>query len=94
MRTRLTLDVSAFDRYVVARYFAVAATDRRDKVRTRATRAQVKRFVQAALRSAVKEQAALLRGRRSRGTVARLQVALQSAEELVAPVEQQQSLAW
>jgi hypothetical protein len=95
MKTRLLIDVGDYERYVIARYFAVAPTSARDQRRPRATRAQVKRFVQAALRTAVREQVTQLR-QRQRTTAARLAEgrSVAAPEELVDPPEKQPSLAW
>ncbi len=96
MKARVLVEVGDYERYVIARYFAAAATERRDKTRTRATRAQVVRFVRGAIRSAVREQRDALPSRRMRAYAKRLQEAAPAmgADELVPPVEQQPSLAW
>lgn len=70
MKVQLSLDVDERTRYVIAKYFA-AAGDSKDKARTRATRAQVRRFAAAALQVAIKERAASLH-RRQRATADRL----------------------
>lgn len=94
MRVKITVEVDAADRYVVAAYFRPVATDKKDKVRSRATRAQVRRFVQGALRSAIKEQAGSLHGH-TRATARRLREGRTGEPEaLVPPPEQQGSLAW
>ena len=57
MKVRLSLDVDAYTRYVIARYFRLPYETTSKKRRVRATRAQVRRFVLAALRTSVHEQA-------------------------------------
>jgi hypothetical protein len=93
MKTRLLIEVGDHERYVIARYFGAAAVHVRDKKRPRATRAQVKRFVEAALRTAVKEQADRLRSR-ARATARRLAEGrpVPEAETLPEPAEKQDSL--
>lgn len=72
MKVHLTLDVDAAARFVIARYFGIAALpDTRDRIRSRATRRQVRRFAVAALRTAVMEQRENLQGR-SRAAAQRL----------------------
>ncbi len=95
MKVRLTLDVGAHERYVVAKYFAPAAKDgTADRRRLRASRAQVRRFVAAALRSAVRDHVERLRGK-SRGTAHRLEAgAGGDGETLTLPPSPQRSLEW
>lgn len=59
MKVRLLLDVGDYERLVIAKYWAPVGKGL-DRTRTRATRAQVRRFVLASLRSAVKEYVAML----------------------------------
>lgn len=93
MKTRLLIEVSEHDRLVIAKFFAAAATEKRDKVRRRATRKQVQRFVKHAIASVVKDQVLLLRGK-SKAAAARLA----SGEDVVAveplpePAEKQMTL--
>lgn len=93
MRTRLTLDIGDYERFVIAKYFSRAPEQPNDKLRTRARRKQVVRFAQAALRAAVREQAENLRGR-ERTTARRLANPQVKDEELVRPDERQPTLAW
>lgn len=74
MKTRMLVEVGAFERYVIARYFSAS-----DGVsRTRATRAQVRRFVAAAVQAQVRDLAADMRGKQ-RGTSDRLRLARDGA---------------
>lgn len=75
MKVRLTIDVGAFERFVIARYYESGA-----KARSRATRQQVRRFALAALRSATVDRAADMRGRP--GGAARRLLAKAKAGEL------------
>lgn len=68
MRVRLTLDVDELTRYVVARHFRVEDGSKR----TRATRGQVKRFVDRAVRDAVADRLGTMGGR-ARAVARRLQ---------------------
>ena len=98
MRVRLTLEVDDHQRFVIAKFFAPAAAGKTDRQRTRATRAQVKRFVLAALRKAVKDQAQELPSRRSRTIAQRLENGSRkranTGELLPAPREEQRPLQW
>ena len=49
MKVRLSLDFNDYARYVIAKFYAPAATSAQDKARPRATRHQVRRFVEAHL---------------------------------------------
>lgn len=92
MKVRLTLDVDAQARYVIARYYRTPS-----EKRVRATRAQVKRFVQAALRSAVREWADDFPDARSRAVARRLGTPTNDAagaEFLAEPREKQRALCW
>lgn len=96
MKVRLTLDVDAHQRYVIARYFrpAAASDKRADRTRTRATRTQVKRFVETAVRSAVKEREDELDAKgRTAARRLREPVPVQG-ELLIEPREKQRGLAW
>jgi hypothetical protein len=96
VKVRLLLSVGAYERYVIARYWGVTATDQKDKTRARATRAQVKTFAQAALRAAVHEQAEALRGR-EKATAQRLLAPREIDtldEDLRRPDERQLNLTW
>lgn len=94
MKVHLVLDVGDYERFVIARYFAVAAIEKRDRKRRRATRAQVKRFVSAALKTHVKEVARELRPR-SRAAATRLATPSPETPEVIAPPKElQQNLSW
>lgn len=80
MKVRLLLEVSEHDRLVIAKFFGAASLEKRDKVRRRATRKQVQRFVRHALGAVVKDHALLLRGK-SKAAAARLA----SGADVVAP---------
>ena len=75
MKVRLMLDIDDHTRYVIAKYYraAIISSDapRGDRTRTRATRAQARRFVVAALRRCVINQARDLDAR-SRAVAKRL----------------------
>lgn len=96
MKVHLTLDVDAAARFVIARYFGIAAPlETTNRTRSRATRKQVRRFAIAAVRTAVMEQRENLSGR-SRAVAQRLfdgggHVA---QETLTPPAEQQQGIPW
>lgn len=98
MKVRITIDVDDYARFVIAKYFAVAAAkDTTDGQRVRATRAQVKRFLTSALKTAIKEQEDGLRGR-TRGAARKLREG-KSDGPVVEPLrpstsEHQQSLRW
>lgn len=97
MKVRLTLDVDAADRFVIAKFFATAAASKSiDRRRLRATRAQVRWFAQAALRTHVGEQAERLRGK-SRAVARRLlngeSVTPRELAETLPPAEQR-SIPW
>ena len=94
MRVRIVLDVDARMRYVISKYFAPAATEARDKTRTRATRRQVQTFVKAALCMAVRDREAALRGR-ARARAARLADPNQPVRvEVVLPLPAEPELPW
>lgn len=94
MKVRLTLDVDAYQRFVIAKYFRPVPATRADRTRTRATRAQVKRFAEAALRSAVKEREGELDAK-GRSAARRLrEPALVQGELLREPREKQRGLVW
>ncbi len=93
MKTRILLTVNEFERYVIARYWGVAASTPQDKTRTRATRQQGREFAHAALRAAVKEQAEALRGR-EKATAKRLAQPQSDDTVLVRPDEHQLNLTW
>lgn len=96
MKVNLSVDVDDRDRYTIAKYFALCSEVPADRTRVRATRAQVRRFLKGALRSAIKEQVANLRGR-EKATAARLAEgprAVVETEELKPPREKQESLVW
>lgn len=89
------LDVDEHARYVIARYFR--PVDK--KLRTRASRTQVKRFVAAALRTCVREQEQEILDARGKSVAQRLQApvdtgALQDSLFLKEPKEKQRNLAW
>jgi len=87
VRVRLSVDLDARDRYVIARYFGPSGP-------ARATRVQARAFVTGAVRSAIREHADAFRGRQ-RATVKRLAQGLPPelrGAELRAPVEKQLSL--
>lgn len=68
MRTRIALDVDDLDRYLIARYFATAESE---KPRNRATRAQVRRYAVAAINAALRDASDAARGR-TKSTVRRM----------------------
>lgn len=70
MKVRLLLDVSDVQRYVIAKYYATADAEQ-GVSRARATRSQVRRFAQAALRRAVEDRVVEL-AKRQRTTTERL----------------------
>lgn len=93
MKARLTITVGDYERFIIARYFRLP----NGKRRTRATRMQVKRFVLAALRSAVREQAEDILDARGKAMAQRLQTPTDDApgvEFLTEPREKQRSLTW
>lgn len=93
MKVRLALDVNAFERFIIAKYFRPAASDPVDKTRTRATRKQVKRFVTAALKSAVKEQAQDILDAKGRAVADRLRLPKSEYVEFLSePKEKQKGL--
>ena len=57
MKVRLLIDASEFDRFVVAKYYAGVATSETDKIRTRATRRQMRRFIESMLRTVTRDLA-------------------------------------
>lgn len=72
MKVRSLVEVSERQRLVIAKFFGAAAPEgSRDRVRTRATRKQVKRFIAHAVEAAVLEHTQVLRGR-ARAAAARL----------------------
>jgi len=95
LRVRAAIDVGEYERYVIAKYFSVAATTETEKTRTRATRAQVRRFLNAAIRGAVDEQSALLLNR-AQGAATRLKNPRGHVvpERLREPDEKQRRIAW
>ena len=95
MRVRLTLDVNDYQRFVVAKYFQPAGSGA-DKTRLRATRKQIRRFIEAAFRTAVQEQARELPSPRSRAAAERLKLPRghREQETLPPPKEQQRSIPW
>ena len=97
MKVRLTLEVDDHQRFVIAKFFAPAAAGKTDRERTRATRAQVRRFAIAALRKVVKDQASELRSQRSRAAARRLTDGAQPvplADAIPSPREEQGNLQW
>jgi hypothetical protein len=92
MKVRLTIEVGDRARFVVAKYWAPVSSGA-DRTRTRASRAQVRRFIEAALRTAINDQAAALRGR-SRATAKRLAEPKVEPETLREPAEQQMSISF
>lgn len=92
MKVRLTLDVDAAARFVVAKYFAASAKPG-DTKRTRATRKQMAKFALAALRTAVSDQAEQL-DLRSRRRAKRLQAGMPAGSLLHPPREQEWELPW
>ena len=94
MKTNLTIDVDEHARFVIAKFFAVAASAGIDKTRTRATRAQVRRFVNAAVRTAIKDAERDLRPR-SRAAARRLADPSQRTREMLPePRDQQRNIQW
>lgn len=84
MRVRLSVDVDDLDRYLIARHFRTAEGG---KPRTRATRAQVRRFLIVALNTVLGDQAQAARGR-AKGVVRRLKagpLAIQFASKETLP---------
>lgn len=95
MKVRLSLDFNDYARYVIAKFYAPAATSAQDKARPRATRHQVRRFVEAALSTTIRAHAKNLRTR-SRKTAERLEAGTPqiTVETLPSPQEEQRSLQW
>ena len=95
VKVLLGLDVDDYARYVIAKYFVPAATTKQDKLRARASRAQVRRFVEAAIQTAVRTQQQSLR-KRYLTTAARLAEGRQRVTvDLLPPTaEEQRSLQW
>lgn len=92
MKTRLTLNVDDHARLVIAKYFAPVSHGA-DRTRTRATRAQVRRFAEAAVATAVREHATVLRGR-TLAAAYRLLSGNKSSETLAPPDGWQQGVLW
>ena len=90
MRTRLMIEASEYDRYVVAQYFNAAST----RKRTRATRQQVKQFAASAFATYVKEQVTGLSGRARRRAERLRQSTEVQLDLLERPAEQQPGLSW
>ena len=55
MKVRFLLDVNAYERYIIAKYYRTPVIVNGSKQRTRATRVQVQRFVRAMLRSTLND---------------------------------------
>lgn len=91
MKVRMTLDVDAYTRYVIARYFGTVSPTPADRRRGRATRAQVKRFVQGAIATAAREYAANMHGK-PKATATRLRAGAPEPKGLEPPAEEQPSL--
>lgn len=94
MKVRTMVQVSEHDRFVIAKFFAVAAPEgSADAVRTRATRKQIRRFISHAIGVVVKDHGALLRGR-ARAAASRLISTIDEThtEPLPEPAEKQLSL--
>ena len=93
MKVRIRLDVGEYERFVIAKFFHPAGQGR-DGIRLRATRAQVQRYVRAAIRRAVDDQAREMAGR-SRAAARRLKDGVTGGvEPLPEPTEQQRDLQW
>ena len=95
VKVRLLVEVGDYERFVISKYWAPVSAGI-DRTRTRGTRAQVRRFISAALKSAVKEQASAFRGR-TRSAARRLQQpeGHRTTESLLRePDEKQQALTW
>ena len=96
MKVWVRFDLDAFDRFVIARYWSSVSSGL-DTTRRRATRAQSRRFVLAAIRTAVNQHADDLRGRHGK-TARRLANARETTgaqgETLRPPIEEQRSLRW
>lgn len=86
----MTFEVDEYSRYVIARFFR--PVDEK-KTRTRATRKQVRRFIGAALNSAVNEQRVIL-DPKGRATAKRLRDPKAQTETLPEPPEKQTSIRW
>lgn len=95
MRVRLALDVDEQARYIIAQYYKPVdpVRTKADKTRRRATRKQVTRFVLAALRTAIREQAHELPAL-ARTIARRLGDPAIDGEVLAEPKEKQRTLAW
>ena len=94
MKVRVTLSVGDFARFIIAKYFGKPDLGgMRDLTRTRATRAQVRRFAVAALRSAALEQVESMRGKtRAAAERLRLPCGHRECETIAPPDERQLSL--
>lgn len=86
MKTWVMLDVGPFERYVIAQYYAPV-----DGKRTRATRAQIRRYISGALASMTRDQVSEMTGRR-RATADRLRGVELERPRLAPPTEHQLSL--
>jgi len=85
----MTLDVDDLTRFVVAKHFRAIQND--GKKRTRATRAQIRLFAQAALRDAVSDRLATMGGR-ARATANRLKKGTQFERPTHAPLSDERQL--
>lgn len=92
MKVQISLSVGDYERYVVAMYYRPASIKPVDRTRTRATRVQVRKFVQAALRSSLKEQADALCGKQRRHALRLSDSADHVSDLLIQPRERQLSL--
>lgn len=94
MKVRLALDIGDFERFVIAKYYSGAASADRDKIRRRATRKQVTRFIHAMLRTSTRGLAANLPAK-SRAAARKIETPLSGfSETLALPDDDQRSFPW
>lgn len=94
MKVRVVVDVGDYERFVIAKFWAPVGTAI-DKKRSRATRAQVRRFALAMLRRAVKDHERDL-APRSRKSATRIAAGAppQAVEQVPAQNDNQRRLTW
>ena len=93
MRVLLRIDVDAYARYVIAHYFR--PVDDSKTPRTRATRKQVKRFVEAALWTCTRDAAEDIQDARAKAHAIDMRLKSDSQpDEYIEPREKQRSLIW
>ena len=94
MKVNLTHTIDDWERYVVAKFLAPASTTRVDKERTRASRAQLKRFIRGAVRTAVLAAERQLPMRQYRRASKLRAGDLKEARALKLTDDQQRALQW